>query len=64
MTDGRLSAIAGPVFGKAGPLEKPVGQGAGRPLVIRYLREAAELVNHDDRRSQCNFGGDPLAERP
>ena len=50
------------LFGKAGPMEKPVGQGAGQPLVIRYLREAVELANHDDGRSQCNFGGDPLAE--
>ena len=43
-------------------MEKPAPQGAGQPLVVRYIREAMALVNHDDVPSRSNFGGDPLAE--
>jgi hypothetical protein len=50
------------LFGHAGAMDKPVEQGAGQPLVVRYIREATELVNRDDVPSQGNFGGDPLAE--
>lgn len=50
------------LFGKAGAMEKPGAQGAGQPLVVRYLREAMELINQDESPFQSKFGGDPLAE--
>ena len=50
------------LFGRAGAMEKPAPQGAGQPLVVRYIREAMALVNRDDVPSRSNFGGDPLAE--
>jgi hypothetical protein len=50
------------LFGRAGAAGRPAAQGPGQPLVVRYIREAIELLNRDDVPSHDTFGGDPLAE--
>ena len=52
---------AWPVFGNPGAMNTPPEQGAGQPLVVRYLHKAVELPGQDAW-LRPPTAGDPLSE--